>query len=550
MVCGPTTPGQFDNRATGGGIVNTLDTMVEKNPTNKELAAKLSRHSAHSRKEIRRVLAAFIDPNNPNMSLAGFLEELTKMAVVGRGKHDRRVVKELKRVLSDVRDSRLFNARYIGHMLTESSIPGLLGYMLAMRIGSNTVAREVSKTESELEPEAMRGLLEMVGFNPDQGSGTFTSGGSMANMTALLIARKLTEEKIAKESGTRSIGNSNGGEKEKPQKMLVLCSPFAHYSINKVCSVIGGPGKLVEQVQVASKGLRMSTEDLRLQIAKAKQEGVPVMAILAIAGETETGLVDPLEEIANIAEENGINLIVDGAYGAPYRISRAGRKFKGMERAMAISIDPHKALYTPYSNGAVLFRNAQDHALLNVGVEAPYLGFPTTYEGLLENIQENKGSLGEKRIEGSMGAGPILSVIAVLRTLGRKGLATLYDLTLDRTEHLYKKIEESKYFDAVHKPDLNLLCFTLSSDVRRKLKITTDEAWLRFITDSRTKLDKNIIGKGGYFFSETVLPTDIKDKTMPVYRACILHPRTTNKIIDNAVNALETIIEKEVRERE
>ncbi len=514
--------------------------MVERQrPTPRRvLAAEFSQTSEHAPQEIERALAAFIDPNNPRMSLENFSNQLTMMAVgaggPGRTRDDRRVTETLRGVLDDVRDARLFNEAYLGHLLSESSIPGMFGYMLAMRIGSNTVAREVSLAESVLEPEAMRGLMEIVGYDPDVGSGTFTSGGSMANMTALAVAREVTEKRIIESGGT-------------PGQMIILTSPFAHYSIEKACKLLGGPSRLIDLQRVKSLELRMSPDDLVQKITDAETRGVPIMAVLAIPGETETGLIDPIERIADITEQHDVNLIIDGTYGAPYRLSRVGYKFRGMERAMAVTIDPHKALYTPYNNGAVLFRNAEDHALLNKGIEADYLQFKTEYESLVQNLrsEEPDYNLGEKRIEGSMSAGPILSTIAVLRTLRLGGLATIYDLTLDRTRHLYNRISQSQYLVSIHEPDLNMLCFTLNAETKTRLGIVNNDELDNFINSTRRELDKDVKGEGGFFFSATNLPDDSGIRTR-VYRSCIMHPRTTDSIINDAVSGLESIIEQRI----
>lgn len=223
---------------------------------------------------------------------------------------------------------------------------------------------------------------------------------------------------------------------------------------------------------------------------------------------------------------------------------------------MAVTIDPHKALYTPYNNGVVLFKNAEDHARLNLGVEAAYVGFERVdreadylkFQRNLETLTaklrgEQEGNLGEKRIEGSMSAGPILSTLAVLRTLGKEGLGVIYDLTLDRTTHLYNRISQSKYLSPRHEPELNMLCFRLTSETVAKLGIEKSEARQNFINSTREELDNGIKGEGGYFFSATDLPDDEGNREW-VYRSCIMHPRTTNSTIDNAVAGLEAIIEQ------
>ncbi len=490
--------------------------MSKEIPTRQELVQVFASEGTHSEEEIDKVLSAFIDPQNPEMGLDKFMENISTMAMgeVELNANDKAVFDALMSVVGDVRDARLFNHTYIGHMLTEASIPGMLGYLLGIRTGSNTVAREVSIFESEVEPEAIRGLAEMVGYDPDRADGTFTSGGSMAMQTALMAARRRIENEIIPTV-------------EHPY--IVFGTQYTHYSVAKMCDIVAGPSKLVVKRNVDVENFKMNPDSLREELQKAKENGDPVMAIVAIGGETETGLVDPIYKIAEIAEEFGVPMIVDGAYGAPYRLSRNSHLFLGMEKAFAITIDPHKALNTPYSNGAVLFKNGEDK-YLGYGDRAGYLG--------------NGANLGQKRIEGSMGAGPILSTLAVFRSLGTSGLETLYDMTLDRVEHLYQVIEKSSLLENLYQPELNLLCFTISGEAAARMGISTVDGLSTVIDEIRKDLDEGIKGEGGYFFSATPLPLP-DGTTIPVFRACIMNPRTTNYDLDKAVKGLE----KKVRER-
>jgi glutamate/tyrosine decarboxylase-like PLP-dependent enzyme len=237
---------------------------------------------------------------------------------------------------------------------------------------------------------------------------------------------------------------------------------------------------------------------------------------------------------------------------------KVGYLFNALSEFDATVIDPHKALSTPYSNGGVAYRDARHHARLAMGVRAPYIGFDETEAEIMANLLKGTGSHGQKRVEGSMGAGPILSVVAVLRTLGMEGLSTVYDLTLDRTARLYQRVQESPHLEPVHKPELNLLCFGLSREAEARLGITDrneekEKAKRKeFIERTRLKLDNNIEGEGGYFFSATDLPLDPGGENAPtryVWRACIMNPRTTDQIVDAAVAGLEELIEAEIDNR-
>jgi glutamate decarboxylase len=486
--------------------------------------------------EFQRVLSAFINPQNIKMNFENFVRQLIKIGVgdnSGRiSESDNAIKSALFSLAEELKDSRPFDSTYIGHMSSETSIPGMLAYMFALRTGSNTVSREASARESLLEPKAIHGLMEIVGYKVGFASGTFTSGGTMANLTALTVARKLMQERL---------------KKSDRRKMRVLVSPMAHYSIPKCIDLLGGPGKEIEIVSVKTKNFRMSVEDLEEKVLLSKKNGVPIMAIIGIAGNTETGIVDPLREIAEVAEkQGGIFTHADAAYGGPYRLSRIGHLFEGIERFNSITLDPHKAFYTPYSTGAVLFKNAEEHARLAVGVKADYVQLNSDLSTLVEDFRSGKGNHGLKRIEGSMGAGPILSTLAVLRVLGKDGLRVVYDFTLDRIHHLYERIKASPYLEPLHRPDLNLLCFTLKPKIMIKLDIDDNEKLGLFVNKYRVLLDKKTNGKGGYFFSATNLPVDER-RTIWTWRSCIMNPRSTDEVIDEAIESLEKLIEKAMK---
>jgi len=438
---------------------------------------------------------------------------------------------EIDFLATKLEKARQFNPTYVGHMLSRTAIPAMLGDFVARITGSNTVAREVSLQESALEIEATRALLDIVGFDPKRASGTFTSGGTMANFTALLVARKLLEVK-------------HGGEVD---KIRVFTSPFAHYSVFKAIDALGGPKHAMEAVRVRQKGLRMDPADLDRKMVEACRDGI-AMITMPIGGETETGLVDKLDEIASISWKYRSPMIVDAAYGAPYRLSRAGWKFDGMEKAFAVTLDVHKCLYTPYGGGWVGFRSARDHALIG-NVHAEYVKFqPAETEEqrqrLARNFRRGEGQLGQKRYEGSMSAGAFLSTLEVMRTLGKDGLGTVLDLTLDRIDFLYQRLCKSDVFEPLHKPDLNLLCFAIRPELYHALRIRNDDGNRRVVEETRKELDNNILGKDGHFFSSTGIPTGPKGETTYSYRACIMHPRTTDEIVDNAVNGLEGLVKK------
>lgn len=482
--------------------------------------------------DLEAARAAFFDPENRDAELEAFFDSLLDMSDgrEGQGFVSRRnpqVFRALRDIFDRVKEAQRFNERYLGHMLSEPSIPSMLGYMLAMRINSNTVSYEVSELESELEPIAIQWMAELIGYDPDKASGTFTSGGSLANTTAFWVAREKAEDEHPDYEG----------------QFVILTSPFAHYSVKKSAEILAGPstngrsaGIVVEQV--GSENLAMDPEALEDKIRQLEAEGKVVMAVVAIAGETETGVIDPLDEIADVTKQFGIFLHADAAYGLPYKLSSRGQLFDGIERADSVTFDPHKALYVPYSAGAVIFKNPKDHGKINFTAEDAGYTFDAGV------------SLGQKRIEGSMGAGGILATIGFIEALTDSQLQALYDHTLNNIEYMYDRLEDSSILMPIHTPDLNVLCFTLRPEFRREIGVETFEQLHKVVKDSRQALDSEY----GFFFSATDL--DIDDSVEPVnpgdpkiwvFRAVLMHPRTEPHHIDEAIAGLEDILEGYLR---
>lgn len=142
------------------------------------LVVELAETGDHLIGEIDLVLSAYPDLKRPGLETTIFMEKMAELFI---GDLDRLSESELKllegmaSVARDMGKARLFDETYLGHMLTQASIPGMLGHMLGVRVGDNTVAREVSRFSTELEPEAIRGLAEIIGFDPEKADGTFTS---------------------------------------------------------------------------------------------------------------------------------------------------------------------------------------------------------------------------------------------------------------------------------------------------------------------------------------------------------------------------------------
>ena len=197
----------------------------------------------------------------------------------------------------------------------------------------------VSPAAAELEIVTMNWLLKMYGFPVRDGGGIFTSGGSMANLTALVTARRI------------KCGDDFS-------KAVIYLSDQAHSSNIKAIRVLGFKK---EQIRILPTDLefRISINKLKNAIAKDRLEGLQPFCFIASAGTTNTGTVDPLDEIANICEEENLWFHIDGAYGGAAILSEKGaRALRGIERADSLTVDPHKWFYQPYEIGCLLVKDA------------------------------------------------------------------------------------------------------------------------------------------------------------------------------------------------
>lgn len=250
-----------------------------------------------------------------------------------------------EKVLDFVMDNVIPNSTVISHPKAYSFVPGPSNFISTMAdslaTGFNIFSGGwmVSPAAAELEIVTMNWLLKMYNFPVEKGGGIFTSGGSMANLTALVTARRL------------KCGDDFS-------KAVIYLSDQAHSSNIKAIRVLGFKK---EQIRILPTDLefRISINKLKNAIAKDRLEGLQPFCYIASAGTTNTGTVDPLDEIADICEEEDLWFHIDGAYGGAAILAEKGAKaLRGIERADSLTVDPHKWFYQPYEIGCLLVKDA------------------------------------------------------------------------------------------------------------------------------------------------------------------------------------------------
>ena len=241
--------------------------------------------------------------------------------------------------LGDVlRLSRPPSPRFFGYVLGSGDPVGAVADLLASVLNQNVTAWRSSPAAVTIERTAVRWLAEAIGCGKFTGS--LTGGGSSANVMGLMMARE--SRHAANEEGAR------GG--------VVYASSEVHMSIAKAMGLLGLGHRNLRLVPV-DENFRMRCDELERAIEHDRAEGKPPVAVVASAGTTATGAVDPLQAIGAIARKHGLWMHVDGAYGALAAIA-APEKFRGLELADSLSLDPHKWLYQPLDCGCLLFRDA------------------------------------------------------------------------------------------------------------------------------------------------------------------------------------------------
>lgn len=235
-------------------------------------------------------------------------------------------------------NSRPASPRFFGYVFGSGDPVGVIGEFAASVLHQNATAWRSAPAAIAIERTVVRWLASAVGCAGF--SGSLTPGGSSANLMGLCMAREAKAP--ANQSGVR------GG--------IIYCSTEAHMSIPKAAALLGLGHNAVKLIPV-DQAFRMQTDDLRREIVHDLQHGKLPIAVVASAGTTATGSIDPLQSIADICREFGLWLHVDGAYGALAALAIPDA-FSGLARADSLSLDPHKWLYQPTGCGCLLYRDA------------------------------------------------------------------------------------------------------------------------------------------------------------------------------------------------
>ncbi|MCA1613366.1 MAG: aspartate aminotransferase family protein [Acidobacteria bacterium] len=323
---------------------------------------------------------------------------------------------------------------------------GVWADALAAAINQNGAAWRNSPAASVVEGRVLRWLCELVGYGPES-YGTMTSGGSEANLVGLKCARDRAG-RLVRDEGLRGRGGegpARGGS------FVVYGSEQSHYSFEKSVDILGLGRRNFRKIETDAR-FHIRTDALRREIGRDLAAGNVPVCVAGAAGATSTGVVDPLDELADIAREFGIWFHVDAAYGGALAMSEKHKgKLRGIERADSVTVDPHKWMFVPFAAGAVLVRG---------GAKVLRDGFDITPEYLSEERGGEDaafdffryGQLGTRRFNA-------LKVWMALKTLGTRGYAEIIDRQIELTRYLAARLDEAENFELLGEVETAVCCF-------------------------------------------------------------------------------------------
>jgi len=319
--------------------------------------------------------------------------------------------------------------RMFGYVQSPGTAIGAFADLLVSTLNANLTIWRSAPAPVELERLTIDWIRQILGFNAGAG-GLFVSGGSMANLIGIAMARQTKND---------SLG-----------RLRIYASNEGHFSVAKAAALLGIGRENLRNVAVDER-FRIRLDDLVAKITADLEAGFVPFCVVANAGTVNTGAVDPLAEIRKVADRFQLWMHVDGSYGAFAMLAESAKKVSaGMEQSDSIALDPHKWLYLPVDVGCVIYRNPEI-ARAAFGYEAEYTRM-----------------FGEEADEAFVcwDYGPELSrrfralkVWMLLKGVGLDFLGEAIESNLACARHLESLVRASDDFEMVAPVELSIFCF-------------------------------------------------------------------------------------------
>ena len=532
------------------------ETQIEKSPL---IISRASKKATATLDSLRRIFTIAEDDHSTlgrierelSRNLTGFLREHIVSTIdepedIEREFIDTKIPEE-PRFVSD--HTEFLMQKVVAHSVHTAS-PSFIGHMtsalphfmlpltkIMFALNQNMVKIETAKSFTPLERQVI-GMLHRLAYertdeyyqrnvqNKDVSLGVFCGGGTTANITALWVARNRMLGPKGDFQSISATGLVHGLITHGLRGLAVLVSKRGHYSLKKAADILGIGTEHLIAVETDHAN-RMDVSEARQIIARLRRDQIGVLAIIGIAGTTETGNVDPLPEIGKLAHDEGIHFHVDAAWGGPTLFSTRYRSLlDGIAMADSITVDAHKQLYVPMGAGVILFKD--ESALTSIEQVANYI------------IRRGSRDLGKRSLEGSR-PGMALLVHAGLCIVGRQGYELLIDLGIGKAKQFAKMIQSSDDFELVTEPELNLLTYRFVPEYVKtrlaELRGKQLEHVTQLLNELTVKIQKEQRAAGKTFVSRTTLePHQYQRLPTTVFRVVLANPLTTRQVLSSILD--------------
>ena len=396
----------------------------------------------------------------------------------------------------------IHHPRYMGHQISPIIPLTALTSLLNAVLNNGMGIYEMGAAPTAMERVVTDMLCQTVGFDNTAG-GFLTSGGTLANLTALLSARQ-------------NFIRENNLDEEASGKLGVLVSDEAHYCVDRAVKIMGLGSDGIIKVPVDDQyGLR--TELLDSYLAEARQKGVKIFAIVGSAPSTATGMYDNLDIISQFAQKHRIWFHVDGAHGGAAIFSAKYKwLLEGIQKADSVVIDGHKMMMMPAITTALLFKDRQDS----------HLTFRQKADYLLEDSEEEDWYNLAKRTFECTKYMMSLHWYTLLKIYGNEIFDAFVTRLYDLAREFAELIQADADFELAVKPMSNILCFRYIGPSRKSNKLNEINRSLR----------QKILEDGRFYIVQTKL------QNKQFLRTTIMNPFTTEKEFQGLLTQLKSSV--------
>lgn len=395
------------------------------------------------------------------------------------------------------KSTHLHHPRYMGHQVTPPLPITAMAGMLTNLLNNGMAVYEMGLVSNPLERILSEVLAKRIGFDKNA-SGLLTSGGTLANLTALLAAR-------AAKTDVWEEGNT--------QKLAVMVSEEAHYCIDRAARIMGMGSEGIIKVPTNDK-LQIRTDLLEKYYQDAIEKGFKVICIIGSACSTSTGSYDNLEEIASFAQKYQLWFHTDGAHGGAVIFSEKYKhKVKGLEQADSVVIDWHKMLMTPALATALIFKRDED----------AFKTFQQKAQYLWANQHSKDWFNSGKRTFECTKLMMSVKIYSILKAHGEQIFSENVDYLYDLGRTFAEMVKSRPNFELAVEPESNIVCFRLNNAITKDLN------------ELNSAIRKQLLEDGKFYIVQTSLRENV------YLRVSLMNPLTTETDLNALLDEVENI---------